>query len=209
MDNTTNRIILCGELASMPEYSHENHGKAFYRFALDVERLSGTVDTLPVLASSGVLDTIDLSGGTMLRIDGQIRSFNNRSSVGRKLLISVFAQSITACDDPAKNQAEVTGVICREPVFRQTPLGRDICDIMLAVPRIYRRTDYLPCIVWGRSAKEISALGVGAYLHIAGRLQSRQYIKLLESGSEKRTAYELSAIDAVPVNRPELESTEQ
>lgn len=199
MDNTTNRIILCGELASMPEYSHDNHGKAFYRFALDVERLSGTVDTLQVLASGSVLDSFDLSGGPMLRIDGQIRSFNNRSTVGRKLLISVFAQSIEACDGPAENQAEVTGALCREPVFRQTPLGRDICDIMLAVPRLYRRTDYLPCILWGRTAKEAASLPVGTTLHVAGRLQSRQYIKILDSGSEKRIAYELSAIDAIPI----------
>ncbi|MCQ2419083.1 MAG: single-stranded DNA-binding protein [Clostridia bacterium] len=203
MDNTTNRIILCGELASMPEYSHENHGKAFYRFALDVERLSGTVDTLQILAASSVLDSIDLSGGTMLRIDGQIRSFNNRSTVGRKLLISVFAQAITACDDPAENQAEVTGTLCREPVFRQTPLGRDICDIMLAVPRLYRRTDYLPCILWGRTARDAAEFPVGTTLHVAGRLQSRQYIKILDSGSEKRIAYELSAMDAIPLT-PEV-----
>lgn len=199
MDNTTNRIILCGELASMPEYSHENHGKAFYRFALDVERLSGTIDTLQILASSSILDSIDLSGGAMLHVDGQIRSFNNRSPVGRKLLISVFAQNLYTCDDAAENQAEVTGALCREPVFRQTPLGRDICDIMLAVPRLYRRTDYLPCILWGRTAKEAAELPVGTVLHIAGRLQSRQYIKLLDSGSEKRIAYELSAIDAIPL----------
>lgn len=207
MDNTTNRIILCGELASMPEYSHENHGKAFYRFALDVERLSGAVDTLQVLAASAVLDGIDLSGGAMLRVEGQIRSFNNRAAVGRRLLISVFAHSITACDEPAENIAEVSGVICREPVFRQTPLGRDICDVMLAVPRVYHRTDYLPCIIWGRAAKELSRLGVGTALHITGRLQSREYIKLLETGSEKRIAYELSAMDAVAVGEDEI--TEQ
>lgn len=196
MDNTANRIELCGQMGAMPEYSHENHGRRFYRFPLEVERLSGALDTLQIIAGEESLNSLDLSGGDMVYVDGQIRSFNSRSQTGRKLIISVFAHYLQTCDDCPENLAVLTGTICREPTFRKTPLGREICDIMLAVNRHYRRTDYLPCILWGRTAQEISHCPVGTMLQITGRLQSREYIKLLDTGSEKRTAYEISAITA-------------
>lgn len=196
MDNTANRIELCGQLGAMPEYSHENHGRRFYRFPLEVERLSGALDTLQIIAGEETLNSLDLSGGNMVYVDGQIRSFNSRSQTGRKLIISVFAHYLQTCDDCPENLAVLTGTICREPTFRKTPLGREICDIMLAVNRHYRRTDYLPCILWGRTAQDICHCPVGTMLQITGRLQSREYIKLLDTGSEKRTAYEISAITA-------------
>lgn len=196
MDNTANRIELCGQLGAMPEYSHENHGRRFYRFPLDVERLSGTVDTLQLIADEQTLNSMDLSGGTMIYAEGQIRSFNSRSQSGRKLIISVYVQHMETCDYEPENLAILTGTICREPTFRRTPLGREICDIMLAVNRQYRRTDYLPCILWGRTAQEVCECPVGTVLQITGRLQSREYIKLLPDGAEKRTAYEISAITA-------------
>lgn len=196
MDNTANRIELCGQLGAMPEYSHENHGRKFYRFPLEVERLSGTTDTLQIIVGEVLLNGLDLAVGDTMYVDGQIRSFNSRSESGRKLIISVFAQFIQLCDSEPENLVVLTGTICREPTFRRTPLGREICDIMLAVNRHYRRTDYLPCILWGRTAQEISGYPTGTVLQITGRLQSRTYTKQLDSGSEQRTAYEISAIRA-------------
>lgn len=200
MDQIVNQITLCGTPVSLPAYSHENHGKRFYTFPLEVERLSGATDTLPILASEQVLEQCALTEGDRLLISGQIRSFNRRSGQGRKLVISVFAESIAVTTLPPDNEVELQGVLCREPVFRRTPLGREICDLMLAVNRPYNRADYLPCIAWGRTAAELSALPVGSVIHLTGRLQSREYIKQLETGREQRTAYEISALTACAVD---------
>ena len=196
MDYTANRITLRGSLAELPAFSHENHDKRFHRFILEVERLSGAVDLLPVIVSEEVLCTMDLSGGSMLEITGQIRSFNSRAATGRKLVISVYAETLTAVEGEAVNDVALTGVICKPPVYRRTPLGREICDVMLAVNRPYRRTDYIPCIFWGRTATAVRQAQVGQSVALTGRLQSREYIKILEQGSEQRTAYEVSAITA-------------
>ena len=196
MEHTANRIDLCGSLVELPQFSHENHEKRFYRFLLEVERLSGAVDLLPVIVPEYVLEQMDVSGGSMLAVTGQIRSFNSRTGSGRKLVISVYAETLAACEDEPRNLVELTGVICKEPVYRRTPLGREICDIMLAVNRPYHRADYIPCIFWGRTASEAAACHVGASLMLTGRLQSREYIKMLETGSESRTAYEVSAMTA-------------
>ncbi|MDD3165753.1 MAG: single-stranded DNA-binding protein [Oscillospiraceae bacterium] len=196
MEGTSNQVMLRGTLAQLPQFSHENHGKKFYTFQLEVARLSGTVDVLEVIAPETVLNTLDLSGGTQLEVTGQLRSFNSRQTTGRKLIISVYAEQMCACDLEPDNQVELSGTICKEPVYRRTPLGREICDVMLAVNRPYRRADYLPCILWGRTAKEVSMMPVGTRLSLAGRLQSREYVKILDSGSEKRMAFEVSAITA-------------
>lgn len=196
MEYTRNRIALTGALDTLPEYSHTNHDRRFFRFYLAVERLSGAVDTLPILAAEDVLAQADLFQGERIAVTGQIRSFNNRAPEGRRLILSTHAESITTTDDAAQNEAELFGTICRPPVYRKTPLGREICDIMLAVPRHYRRTDYIPCILWGRSAKLAASAPVGAALHLTGRLQSRSYVKVLPEGSQTRTAYELSAMQA-------------
>ncbi len=160
MENTANRIELRGELAALPELSHENHGRRFYRLELRVARLSGTEDRLPVIAPADVLEQMDLFQGSQISVIGQIRSYNARA------------------------------------VDRRTPLGREICDVMLAVNRLYRRCDYLPCILWGRSAQEVARAQTGARLELTGRLQSRKYTKVLEDGSEVRTAYEISALSS-------------
>ncbi len=196
MENWTNSIFLRGSLDGLPVYSHENHGRRFYSFFLEVERLSGTFDRLPVLAAEELLFDTELTGGTMLELTGQVRSFNNRSASGRKLIITAYAETLTVCEGPSENQVVLEGAICKPPVFRRTPLGREICDVMLAVGRRYKRTDYLPCILWDRSAREAVDYPVGQRLHLTGRLQSREYVKVLEDGSEKRTAYEISAIAA-------------
>ncbi len=196
MEYTANHIDLCGSLLELPQFSHENHDKRFYRFLLEVERLSGTVDVLPVLVPEVVLGQMDVSGGSMVGVSGQIRSFNSRHSGTRRLVISVYAEGLSSCDEPPRNLVELTGTLCREPVYRRTPLGREICDVMLAVSRPYHRSDYIPCIFWGRTAAEVSACSVGDAVSLTGRLQSRDYVKILETGSETRTAYEVSALRA-------------
>lgn len=196
MDQVTNRIWLRGSLAELPQFSHENHDKRFYRFPLEVERLSGTVDILPVIVPEPVLWEMDLSGGSMLEVTGQIRTFNSRGVSGRKLVISVYAETLSACEGEAVNEVELTGTVCKEPVYRRTPLGREICDVMLAVNRPYHRADYIPCICWGKNAGLVSCCGVGAVVRLTGRFQSRNYVKILEGTSEQRTAYEVSAMTA-------------
>lgn len=196
MEHSENTILLRGELVELPQFSHENHHKRFFRFFLSVPRLSGAVDVLPVIAEEQILNTVDLSGGSMLQVEGQIRSHNLRENGTRKLLIFVFAASITATDEPPANEVILQGPLCRQPNLRRTPLGREICDAMLAVPRAFKRADYLPCILWGRTAQDISACRTSDVIRIHGRLQSRVYTKLTELGAEERTAYEVSALSA-------------
>ena len=191
-----NQITLRGQLLSLPHFSHENHNKKFFRFTLEVARLSGAVDLLPVVAEETILNSLDLSGGEMLTIYGQVRSHNLKTDGIRRLLVFVFAQSIVCEDGPPINDCTVEGVLCREPVYRRTPLGREICDVMLAVSRGYRRADYLPCILWGRTAAEASACHIRDMIRICGRLQSRTYTKMTDNGAEERTAYEISALTA-------------
>ena len=196
MEHTTNIITLRGELAELPEFSHENHGRKFFRFTLNVPRLSGAVDSLPVVAEERLLNELDLSGGEMLAVTGQIRSHNVRTDGNRRLLIFVFAATLTAEDGDPVNDVMLEGPLCREPTYRRTPLGREICDVMLAVPRAFRRADYLPCILWGRTAQEVSVCHTRDRIRICGRLQSRSYTKLTEDGPVERVAYEISALNA-------------
>ena len=135
MEHTGNHITLCGTLRALPEYSHSNHERRFFRFELEVERLSGTADVLPVMAAEDVLMEADLFAGGRFLVEGQIRSFNSRAESGRRLIISVFAESVTTTEQPPQNDAVLTGTICKPPIYRRTPLGREICDVMLAVPR--------------------------------------------------------------------------
>ena len=190
MTHSQNDVLLEGYPASSPEWSHENHGTQFYRFLLEVPRLSGTPDILPVLLRADLLDRAGSQGP--LRIRGQLRSFNNRSGVGNKLVLTVYATDIQPGTGESCNQILLTGSLCKPPIFRRTPLGRSICDLMLAVPRRYGRADYLPVIAWGQLAVQASCLGVGDSLSLEGRVQSRAYHKVTGSGTEERTAYEVS-----------------
>ena len=196
MEHMDNQITLRGSLLALPWLSHENHGKKFYRFTLEVPRLSGTVDLLPIVAEESILNSMDLSGGEMLTVTGQIRSHNVRTDGIRRLLIFVFATNIVCEDGDPINDVVIQGPLCKEPVYRRTPLGREICDVMLAVPRAFSRADYLPCILWGRTALEASNCRIRDTIRIYGRLQSRIYTKVTEEGSEERTAYEISALTA-------------
>lgn len=196
MEQHENQIILRGDLLGLPEFSHENHGRRFCRFLLEIPRLSGAVDTLPVIAGQERLSELPLSPGRRLTVRGQIRSHNQTDATGRHLMIFVFASELFPEDGEPVNEAAVSGLLCREPTFRRTPLGREICDAMLAVPRAFRRADYLPCILWGRTAQEISRCHTRDRIEIQGRLQSRIYTKYVADVPVERTAYELSALTA-------------
>ncbi len=196
MEHTANYVTLRGELMDLPQFSHENHGKRFFRFVLEVQRLSGAVDLLPVIAEESLIHSIDPCGGGMITVTGQIRSHNYRTDGIRRLMVFVFASSVCAEDGAPINEVVLEGPLCREPTFRRTPLGREICDVMLAVPRAFHRADYLPCILWGRTAQEVSACHTRDRIRINGRLQSRVYTKLTEDGAEERTTYEISALTA-------------
>ena len=191
-----NTVLLRGEMMELPAFSHENHGKRFDRFTLEVQRLSGTRDQVHVIAEHTLLSELDPTSGEMIEVEGQIRSYNNRSGEGRRLVITVYANRVECTDGEPENRVFLKGRICREPVYRRTPLGREICDVMLAVERKYGRTDYLPCILWGSLARIAADCSKGTIMWLQGRIQSRTYLKQLETGCEERTAFEISAITA-------------
>lgn len=205
MEHNANQVRLRGALAGAPQFSHENHGKQFYRFYLEVPRLSGAVDVLPILAEQSLLAASPVEQAQWITVTGQIRSHNLRADGRRHLLIFVFAASVTCEDGEPVNEVNLEGFLCREPTYRRTPLGREICDAMLAVPRAFQRADYLPCILWGRMAQEAALCHTRDKISISGRLQSRIYTKLTETGPEERTAYEISALTAdFPQELPEF-----
>ena len=193
-DRGENQIFLRGYLTESPRLSHESHGAVYHTFPLAVPRLSGTADLLNILAPSTLLERLAPDGGEMLEITGEVRSFNNRSGVGSKLVISVLARTIVRADAPPANDLILSGALCRPPNLRHTPLGRDICDLLLAVNRRYGRSDYLPCIAWGSLALACGDLSVGTRLRLEGRLQSRVYYKEENGRSIPHTAYEVSAM---------------
>ena len=188
-----NRARLCGTVMTDPAVSHANHGEEFCRFFLSVQRLSGQADLLPVVVSRRTLTENPVQVGDTVTVQGQLRSFNNKSGVGARLVIDLFARSVTAGGEYC-NHIELSGTVCKAPTLRRTPLGREICDVILAVNRRYGRADYLPCIAWGTIAHETAALTVGSPMALVGRLQSRTYSKALEGGCEERIAYEVSVM---------------
>lgn len=203
METTKNFVQLRGTAAGEPVPSHENHGSMFYRFPLAVRRLSGQTDTLWVIATAEQLRRLSPLTGRRLTVEGQLRSFNNKSGRGSRLVISVFAQLLLPSEEPEdQNRIALRGVICKPPVLRRTPLGRCISDMMLAVNRRYGRADYLPCIAWGSLAVHCGALEVGDTLRLEGRLQSRQYHKLIDGEQVARTAYEISVMNLLDPAEP-------
>jgi len=192
MTQCLNEVLLEGVPLAAPERSHENHGTSFFRFYLSIPRLSGTPDVLPVLLPEAL--TPDVHPRRPIRIRGQLRSFNNRSGVGNKLILTVYALELQPPLGEPCNQISLTGSLCKPPILRRTPLGRSICDMMLAVPRHYGRADYLPVIAWGQAATRAGRLDVGDSLSLSGRIQSRSYHKVTESGTEERIAYEVSVM---------------
>jgi hypothetical protein len=186
-----NEVLLEGVPLTPPAWSHDNHGVRFYRTPLQIPRLSGVPDVVPVLLPEALVPQAS-SLDVPLRVQGQLRSFNNRSGVGSRLVLTVYAQDLQPGLGSPYNQITLAGTLCKPPIYRRTPLGRSICDLMLAVPRRYGRADYLPVIAWGQLAAYVSTLQVGDRLELEGRVQSRAYRKVTDSGVEERVAYEVS-----------------
>ncbi len=192
-DWNENKILLRGRLESGPVLSHTNHGVDYFLLPILVRRLSGAEDRLNAMASRAQLEPLGLEPGDLVTIRGEVRTFNNRSGVGSRLVVSVFVRELSREAGEEENRLELAGTICKPPSLRSTPLGRTICDMILAVNRRYGRADYLPCIAWGSLAHRCGALDVGDRLRLNGRLQSRGYTKTLEDGRvEERTAFEVS-----------------
>lgn len=189
-----NEVTAAGTVLAAPEYSHENHRERFYKFPLRIMRLSGQADELTVVLAEELLAQAPLCAGMRVSLTGQLRSYNNKTGKGNRLVITVFAKTLRCGAEGDCNEIRLAGVICKAPIRRRTPLGREICDIMLAVNRRYGRADYIPCIAWGALADEIGTLTVGAQLAFEGRVQSRCYTKMTEHGAEKRVAYEVSVM---------------
>lgn len=189
-----NHIILRGRVAGKAVFSHIGHDEEFFCFPLAVERLSGNEDVLNIQFSRRLISPEEITAGTRLEVQGSLRTFNNKSGVGAKLVITVLAREITLTADDHANLLTLVGTICRRGEPRRTPLGREICDFTLAVNRRYGRSDYLPCIAWGSLAQRCAAMAVGQRLRLEGRLQSRSYTKQLGDKSEERVAFECSAM---------------
>ena len=187
-----NAGVFSGTVLAEPEFSHENHGEDYFRFPLRILRLSGAEDVVPVVVSRSQLEFRPIHPQDRLTVEGEIRSFNNRSGVGSRLVLTIFARYVRPQEGEDENSVRLAGVLCRVPVYRRTPLGREICDLTLAVNRRYGRADYLPCIAWGAVARTCAGLPVGAQLRLEGRFQSRVYAKTLEDQVVHKTAYEVS-----------------
>ena len=203
--NVTNRVFLYGEVASAPVLSHELYGEGFYEFTVGVSRLSGQRDIIPVTVAERLLDGRVLTVGEAIAIDGQFRSYNKMADNRSKLMLTVFVKEFLDAEIPYSNPntVEMLGYICKEPVYRTTPLNREICDLLVAVNRAFNKSDYIPCIAWGRNARFCRSLAVGTRISVAGRIQSRQYVKKInEEESETRTAYEISVSKVELDDRP-------
>ncbi len=198
-----NQVILRGTVEACPAFSHMSHQETFYLFPLAVERLSGNRDVLNIQLPGKLLADAPVEPGEEVEVRGSLRTFNNRSGVGARLVITVLAESLTPAAEPHANLLTLRGTICRLGTVRRTPLGREICDFTLAVNRRYGRSDYLPCIAWGSLAQRCALLGVGSRLTLEGRLQSRAYTKQYPDHAEERVAYECSAMALEPENAPQ------
>ena len=189
-----NKVFLKGEIVSKPEFSHEVFGEGFYELNLKVKRLSDNYDIIPITVSERLLTGDAFNIGKIISIKGQFRSYNKVQENKSKLLLTVFVRELIELDDDINpNIIELTGFICKEPIYRTTPFKREICDVLLAVNRAYNKSDYLPCIAWGRNARFVKNIKVGQKVLVIGRIQSREYQKKLnENESLIKTAYEIS-----------------
>ncbi len=189
-----NIVNLVGTITSNFTFNHEVFGESFYIAELKVERTSGNYDLIPIMVSDRAVDIESLPIGTRVKVFGQFRSFNKHGEEKRRLILSVFTQYVEFDNDFVDSNAiELVGYICKAPVYRKTPLGREIADLLLAVNRPYGKSDYIPCITWGRNARFAEQLAVGSCVKICGRIQSREFQKKIsETETEQRVAYEVS-----------------
>ncbi|MCD8076674.1 MAG: single-stranded DNA-binding protein [Lachnospiraceae bacterium] len=192
-----NQVSIMGKIISDFSFSHEVFGEGFYMVDISVQRLSDSSDIIPVMISERLIDVTKDYRDSYIQIFGQFRSYNRHEEKRNRLVFSVFAREISFAEDDSdkvkSNQIYLDGYICKAPVYRRTPLGREIADMLLAVNRPYGKSDYIPCICWGRNARFASGFEVGGHVQVWGRIQSREYVKKLnEESVEKRTAYEVS-----------------
>ena len=218
-----NYLTLVGKVTGEKRFSHEIYGERFYVFNLEIPRLSGNSDIIPITVSERLIKEETLQEGHQLLVKGQFRSYNSYENNKNRLILTVFAKDIIEVEekeedeenemlnkDTRTNEVVVVGYICKKPIYRQTPFGREISDILLAVNRAYNKSDYIPCIAWGRNARFCQDIEVGAQVKIVGRVQSRQYEKKHEDGTvETRVAYEVSvgSLEVIEENDNEQETT--
>jgi single-stranded DNA-binding protein len=194
-DEITNTATLTGRICSTPTLSHQVEGESFYEFKMEVNRLSQSSDIIPVTISERSVLGIELKEGNFFKLVGEYRSYNKLLSEKSKLILHFFAKEIeTANAGEYENEVKLIGFLCKEPIYRKTPFNREICDILLAVNRTnYHKSDYIPCILWGRNARFVANQNIGCKIEIVGRIQSREYTKTLPDGeAENKTAYEVS-----------------
>ncbi len=211
--NLNNEVHLTGRVEREPEYSHEVYGEKFLSFVLKVERLSDSSDYINVTVSERLIRDFDMTEGTPLEIEGQFRSYNNYTLTGSKLILTVFARDIRSVDEESfspQNNIYLNGFVCKEPVYRITPFGREITDLLIAANRAYNKSDYMPCIAWGRNARFSGKLKVGENVKIWGRIQSREYQKRISDDEVvTRTAFEISVskMEVVTEEKEEIQSS--
>ena len=207
-----NHLVLVGKVTSDKRFSHEIYGEKFYIFDLAVPRLSGNADIIPITVSERLLSINDLKIDSKITVEGQFRSYNSYENERNKLVLTVFAKDIKFVEnqdeeievskDVVSNEVTLNGYICKKPIYRQTPFGREISDLLLAVNRAYNKSDYIPCIAWGRNARFCENIPVGTEVKIVGRVQSRTYEKKYEDGTvETKVAYEVSVSSLEVVNQ--------
>ena len=200
-----NNVLIKGKIVKLPAYSHTVMGEGFFEMYVEVKRLSEETDILPVTISERLIEGFKL--GDEIGISGQFRSYNKIEGEKSKLMLTIFVKELIEPNDiQAVNQINMVGYICKEPIYRTTPFGREICDVLLAVNRAYNKSDYLPCIAWGRNARFVKDLGVGEKLEVQGRIQSRKYQKKVDdNGVETRIAYEISLSSVILADSDSLE----
>ena len=203
-----NYLVLIGKIISDKTFSHEIYGESFYVFNLEVPRLSGNEDIIPITISERLIANFDLTIGRKVVIEGQFRSYNSYENEKNRLVLTVFAKDIIDYkkeqEEKVSNEVVLNGYICKKPIYRKTPFGREISDILLAVNRAYNKSDYIPCIAWGRNARFCENMEVGTEVKVVGRVQSRTYEKKFEDGRiEQRVAYEVSIGSLEVINKDE------
>lgn len=205
-----NKVFLIGKVESEPVFSHETFGEGFYEIKLSVPRLSEHMDLIPITVSEKLLAKDQFKIGNKVAIKGQFRSYNKIVDNKSKLMLTVFVRELIEIDDSMNpNIIEIEGFVCKPPVYRTTPFKREICDVLVAVNRAYNKSDYLPCIAWGRNARYIKDAEVGAKVSIVGRIQSREYQKKLsEDEIETKTAYEISVNKIQIAGKEEIDDSE-
>ena len=217
-----NYLTLVGKVTGEKKFSHEIYGERFYIFNLEIPRLSGVADIIPITISERLITEDTLNEGQKLLVKGQFRSYNSYESEKNRLILTVFAKDVRVISEEEQNEEEneiarkdvvtnevvLIGYICKKPIYRQTPFGREIADLLLAVNRAYNKSDYIPCIAWGRNARFCQNLEVGSQIKLVGRVQSRTYEKKHEDGSvETRVAYEVSVGSLEVIEENDNETT--